>query len=188
MEYVNNAGMKSARNLNKQKESLMKFDVTEDEIKIYDFDALQALKIGRHLENEGIDFFNKLLTHGKITDQDVKDSIEFLIQEEKNHLGIIEKKIDESTSLDEDGFEEEDLEDFIDTKVFSHFNDIKNRDEIFHNIQEAIEFGIMVEKKSIMFYKALLEHEENQTGREMIKELILQENEHLAKLKTYLKE
>ena len=165
----------------------MKFDVTEDEIKIYDFDALQALKIGRHLENEGIDFFNKLLTHGKITDQAIKDSIEFLIQEEKNHLRTIEKKVDEFTLQNEDGFEEEDLEDFIETKVFSHFDDLKNREEIFHNMQEAIEFGIMVEKRSIMFYKALLEHEENQSGREMIKELILQENEHLSKLKTYLK-
>ena len=55
----------------------MKFDIVDEEIKIYDFNALQALKIGRRLEIEGIDFYNRVLQSADF-DAAIKDGIEFL--------------------------------------------------------------------------------------------------------------
>lgn len=163
----------------------MKFDVIGEDIKIYDFNALQAYKIGRHLEIEGIDFYNNLiLCYGNNINLTVKDGIEFLLQEEKKHLQLLEKKIEEITAQEEDGFEEEDLEDFINTRVFVNFNNLRERKGSFHNIQETIEFGIMIENRAIMFYRALLEHIEDKSGRNAVNELILEEMDHLRKLNT----
>lgn len=164
----------------------MKFDLSSDDIKVYDFNALQAYKIGRHLEEEGINFYNNILK-GQIKDPDVNDAIRILIKEEKEHFEILQNKIEAIATQEEDGFEEEDLEDFLDTNVVSHFRNLKKKKDIFHNRREAIEFGIMMENRSIMFYKALLKHTDDLSGKEAINELISQESIHLMKLKELTK-
>ncbi|MGR3317753.1 MAG: ferritin-like domain-containing protein [Candidatus Anammoxibacter sp.] len=163
----------------------MKFDIIGEEIKIYDFNALQALKIGRRLEIEGIDFYNNALISGDVVDA-VKDGLEFLIQEEKKHLTLLEDKIEEITAQEEDGFEEEDLEDFLNTKVFSDINNLKDKNEGFNNLQETIAFGLKIENRSIMFYKALLGHIDDKSGRAVVEELVSQESDHLQKLNTLM--
>ncbi|MGR3219462.1 MAG: hypothetical protein ACUZ8H_06545 [Candidatus Anammoxibacter sp.] len=164
----------------------MKFDMVGGEIKIYDFNALQALKIGRRLEVEGIDFYNKVLLCGIVVDATIKDGIEFLIQEEKRHLALLETKIEEITEGEEDGFEEEDLEDFLNTNVFSDINNLKDKNGSFGNLQKTIEFGLEIENRSIMFYKALLVHIDDKSGREIVEELVSQESDHIDKLNTFM--
>ena len=160
----------------------MRFEIVDDEIKIYDFNALQAYKIGRHLENEGIWFYKNLLAHGGIGNSEVKDGIKVLIDEEVKHLQVLEDKIDEITAQVEDGFEEEDFEDIINTDVFANFKDLKEKNDIFDDAQKTVEFGKNIEKRSIMFYEALLKHTENESGRVAINKMISQEREHLNRL------
>ena len=167
---------------NGEKGICMKFEIVGDEIKIYDFNALQAYKIGRHLETEGIEFYKNLLTHGDITSSAVKDGIKMLIDEEVKHLNVLDEKIDEISALEDDGFEEEDFEDIINTEIFSNFKDIKNKKDIFDDVQKTVEFGMFIEKRSIMFYEALLKHTENQSGRDAINKMISQERDHLNRL------
>lgn len=156
----------------------MKFTISGNEIKIYDFNDLQAYKIARHMEMEGIEFYSILLEK-RIDNPDIKEAIEFLIKEEKEHLASFQKKIDEIAAIKEDGFEEEDIEDFLDTHVFPTLNVKKCINEITHNRQEVIKYGIMIENRAIMFYNAILKHTENLEGKDAIRELIQEEREHL---------
>lgn len=159
----------------------MKFTIIGDEIKVYDFNALQAYKIARHMEMEGIEFYTTLLEKG-IDNPEIKEAIEFLIKDEKEHLASFQKKIDEIAAIKEDGFEEEDIEDFLDTHVFPTSNTEKGISEIIHNRQEAIKYGIMIENRVIMFYNAILKHTENLEGKDAIRQLIQEEIEHLTML------
>ncbi len=157
----------------------MKFDLSGDEIKVYDFNALQAYKIGRHMEEEGIAFYKNLIKEN----DELKESFTDLLNEEKEHLNILQDKIDKITEEKEDGFEEESLEDFLNTNVFSHLKEIKTKKDIFKDRKKSIEFGITVENRSIRFYEAILKNTEDDSGKEVIKELIKQEQEHLLRLK-----
>ncbi len=159
----------------------MKLDTSGDEIKIYDFNDLEAFKIGRHLEEEGIAFYEKLLNENT-SDTSVQEVVGKLLKEEREHLIVLQDKIEEMTAVDGDGFEEESFEDIVDTKVFSHFETLKGKKDIFHNRNEAIEFGIIIEKIAVDFYKAILKNTENEKGRNAINDLITQEVAHIDSL------
>lgn len=162
----------------------MKIDSSGDEIKIYDFSALEAYKIGRHLEEEGIAFYNSVVKADG--NNKLSDSISSLINEEKKHYDILQDKIEKITEQNDDGFEEESIEDFLSSSVFSYLKEIKNGEEVFQDRQKAIEFGIIIENRSISFYEAILKSTEDPGGKDAIKDLIKEEQEHLAKLKTLI--
>lgn len=160
----------------------MKINLSGDEIQIYDFNELEAYKIGRHLEEEGIGFYKNLIKESD--SDDLRDSINNMISDEKKHLELLQVKIDSVTAQSGDGFEEDSIEDFLSTNVFSHFKDIKDSKDIFQDRQKAIEFGIMVESRSILFYEAILKNTKDENGKKAIQVLINEEIEHLSKLRT----
>lgn len=160
----------------------MKFDTSSSEIKIFDFNALQAYKIGRRLEVEGIEFYKGLLLHEKAADNFVKEGIKFIMHEEERHLRLMEAKIEEITEQEYDGFEEEDIGDFINTSVFAGHDSLRHEDRNFNSLPEVIEFGKMIEQRSVMFYTAILEHIEDESGRMAVNSLISEERDHLIKL------
>jgi rubrerythrin len=161
----------------------MRFDFTGEEIKIYDFNYLEAYKIARCMEREGIAFFEQVKT--SIAASEIKEVIESLIKEEEAHLAFFQERIEDIQRYLEDGFDEDDLVDHVDTQVFSLFRET-NIPEVLSDRRKALLFAILIEKRSVSFYQEILKRTEDETGRRAVQELILQEKKHEEKFKQLL--
>jgi len=161
----------------------MQIDFSGEEIKIYDFNYLEAYKIARRMEREGLAFYRRLKE--ALSDKEVGELVEGLLQEEETHLAFFQGRIEEIQHHLEDGFEEDDLLDHVDTGVFSTFQQAKVS-EVLSDRRKALLFAILIEKRSVLFYQELLRHTEKETGRRALQELILQEKEHQERFQQLL--
>lgn len=158
----------------------MKVDYKGDEIIIYDFKPAEAYKVARKLELEGINFYNLFLSHCK--DAETKKIIEFLLSEEKRHLEIFRKKVDEL----EGPFEERSIVDEVDTTVFGSFGEPVNLNDIVKNKDKAVRLGMLFEKRSVSFFEACLEKTNDAATQEAFEDVIKEEQKHVEILKGIL--
>ena len=89
----------------------MKVKATGEVIQIYDFNPVEALKIARKLEREGINFYGNLLQ--KAEDPKVKEALAYLKGQEEDHLRIFEKLLERE---DPEAPDEDDEDDVFDWK------------------------------------------------------------------------
>lgn len=152
------------------------------EVLLSDFNALQAYKIARKLEKDGIDFYSKVLeTSG---DKELNSAIKYLIESEKDHLSFFQARISQLQAEAVDGFEEEDVTDFIDSSIFRP-EELAQRESIdFAEPESALNYGVIVETKSVSFYSAMLENVTDEAAREAVQAIIAEEKKHLATLRS----
>jgi rubrerythrin len=162
----------------------MKIDYNKGRIEITDFDSLEAYKIARKMEKDGIAFYQKLQS-GNLSPE-VSRAVGFLLQEEKKHLKLFEDKIFEIRKDAEDGFEEEAIADYLDSKVFAPFDSLDNLDKYLTDKNKALKLGISIEKNSISFYQACLANVQGAQTKRELELLIKEENSHLAILENLL--
>jgi len=163
----------------------MKVDFSGDEIMIYDFDELEAYRVARKLERDGVYYYSRM--KDEITTPEIRDVVEMLIVDEKQHLNMFDEKVQEICRerkvLDED----ETLADIVGSRVMDILTDSEQVANILCSPQEALRLGISVEKRSIAFYSQLLQNTRDESGRAAIEELIGEEREHLDKLTELLR-
>ena len=162
----------------------MKIDYSKGQMEITDFDSLEAYKIARKMERDGIDFYQKLQSQN--FSPQVSQAVNFLLQEEKKHLKLFENKISEINQDTADGFEEESVVDFTDSKVFAPFDSLKNLDRYLTDKSKALKLGIAIEKNSVSFYQACLNNIKNNAVKKDLELLTKEENSHLAILENLL--
>jgi len=162
----------------------MKIDYIKNQIVITDFDSLEAYKIARRIEKDGIDFYQKLQSQN--LSADITQALGFLLSEEKRHLKLFEDKIFELRKDTVDGFEEEALVDFADSKVFAPFDSLKNLDKYINDKSKALKLGTAIEKNSINFYQACLNNLQTNAAKRDLEFLLKEENSHLAILENLL--
>lgn len=163
----------------------MKIDYSEGKLKITDFNSIEAYKIARKIEKEGIEFYGRLLKQN--LDQETSGVMKFLLSEEASHLKLFEDKLLAAKQTTEDGFEEDSIFDYVDAEIFYPFNAIAELDEALTNREKALRLGIKIENNSISFYDAcLLNTKEKQTKKDL-RWLIEEENKHLLNLQGLLK-
>ncbi|MDP2938622.1 MAG: ferritin family protein [Candidatus Omnitrophota bacterium] len=163
----------------------MKIDYLEGKIRITDFNSIEAYKIARKIESEGIEFYGKLLKQN--FDEATNEIMKFLLLEEKAHLKLFEEKLLEAKQNLDDGFEEDSIFDYVDTKVFYPFNAVASLNEALTNKEKAIRLGVKIENNSISFYEACLLNTKEQQTKKDLRWLIGEENKHLLKLQGLLK-
>jgi len=159
----------------------MKIEYRGDEIIISDFKPVEAYKIARRLEAEGINFYKVLLE--TIQDAATKRSIELLLSEEKWHLKTFEKKIEELAGP----FEESTVVDEIDTKVFGSFGEPIDLAAIVKDRKRAFELGVLFEKRSINFFEVCRSKTTDASTKKAFEGIIKEEEKHLRLLKEMLK-
>lgn len=163
----------------------MKVDFSDDEIKIYDFDELEAYRIARKLERDGVYYYSRMKE--EVLKPEIRDVVEMLIDDEKRHLSLFEEKVEEICrergALDED----ETLADIVDSHVMDILKDSEQVADILCNPQEALKLGISAERRSIAFYNELLQNTREESGKATLAELIKEEENHLDKLKGLLR-
>ena len=158
----------------------MKFEIKDDEIKIYDFNTLEAYRIARHMEKEGIDFYCQLKGH--LTGPRFQKTIEHLLQEERKHLALFQTKIDQLLEGVDDPYEGDHVVDVVNTKIFNLLPKTDDISQVVSNKGKALKLGILIEKRSIAFYQELLRYTTEESGQKALQELIAEEERHQEQL------
>jgi len=181
--YASSPGFLTQVQTLKSRMPSMKVALDGDEIKLYDFSALQAYKIGKHLEEQGIQFYENMLHNA--TDDGLKEGLRFLLAEEKAHLTFFIQNIEELTKTSEDGFEGDDIAAYMDSNVFTLFADNEEIQRIVQDREKAINFGKIIEKRSISFYEGCVENTNDQKVKSAFEGLVEAERQHLRKLEAF---
>lgn len=157
----------------------MKVKSTGEVIQIYDFNPVEALKIARKLEREGIRFYGNLLQ--KAEDPKVKEALSYLRGQEEDHLKIFEKLLErqDPEAVDED---EDDVFECVDDGVFL----LPQEKDFAADFDSALELGVTIEKRSLAFYLELVKHTESEDGKNTINKIIEEEKKHWVELKKFL--
>lgn len=163
----------------------MKVDFSDDEIRIYDFDELEAYRIARKLERDGVYYYSRM--REEVLKPEICEVVDMLIGDEKGHLELFEEKIEELCRERNVLDENDTLADIVDSRVMDILKDSKQVANILCNPQEALRLGISAEKRSIAFYNELLRNTRSESGRAALGEIIKEESEHLDKLKGLLR-
>ena len=71
----------------------MKVDFSGDEIKIYDFNELEAYRIAHKLEEDGIYYYSRMKE--EVLKPKIREVVEMLLADERTHLDLFEEKIEE---------------------------------------------------------------------------------------------
>jgi len=154
----------------------MKIKDTGQGIQIYDFNSVESFKIARKLEEDGINFYSKLL--GSMKDSRVREVLLYLLGEEKEHLKIFEEMLrhEDPEALDE---REGEIVDSMDTGVFAFPKD----EEVASDFDKTLQLGIALEKRSLAFYLEVVKYTESEEGKDALKKIIAEEKRHWEELK-----
>ncbi|WP_058486716.1 ferritin family protein [Defluviitalea phaphyphila] len=144
------------------------------------YDAKEILKFAISMEEEGEKFYKKLAEKAK---GEIKEGLLSLAEDEVKHKKIFTKWYDDiNTDNKEDYLFEETVDLFF--KSYAKTKGFDGREEIPNSLEEAIDMGINTEKITIEYYKSLLEHAKSK-AKEVLQNLIKEEEGHYNKLKTY---
>ena len=160
----------------------MKLSNQGKDIHITDFNEIEALRLAMKLESDGIDYYSELSR--KTKDEKIKKDFALFIKEEGKHFDRFKGWL-EGLGAEADRGDEEGLFDYFDTGVFG---DISSVDKALAKIKtdlDAIALAEWAELNSIKFYKAMYDKAENVSGKEILKNIIKEEQFHLKSFERY---
>ena len=158
----------------------MRIEEKGGDLVIVDFNEFEAFKIARRIETDGIHFYQKLLERS--SDEKVKETLPFLLDEEKGHQLQFEKLLSELEQKKEDEFEEEGLLSGFDYGIFQPYQDIDQLDKILDTPSKALKLGFIVEDKTIKFYEVCKEHVMSDETKKAFDRIIEEEKKHKSLL------
>jgi len=163
----------------------MKIDFSGDEAVIHDFNDLEAYRIARKMEADGIYYYSRMLD--EIFKPKIVEVLELLIRDERNHFNLFQEKVEELAKAYDVPDEGETLADIIDSKVFAVLQDPQRVADIVCSPQEALRLGIEMEKRSIAFYQRILKDARDKVALAALQNIIKEEQEHMQKLEGLLR-
>ena len=147
------------------------------------FQCIDAIEISLFIEKEGLGFYEKAAKN--VSEPRVKDIFLRLTEEEREHIHILETKLQflkpaisgkGKTRRKVDLYIKDELTD----KIFpASENNLVNK---FTNDLEALEYGIECEKRSIKVLNNLLFNEKKLDVKSIFAHLVVEEKKHLALL------
>lgn len=162
----------------------MKIEEKNGEFLITDFNEIEAYKIARKIEEDGIGFYEGILASEK--DEGVSGELRFLIQEEKEHLKFFEWCLFEARQKIEDGFEEDDVLNYMNYGIFEPYRHIAGLADKIDDEKKALRLGIAIEEKSIKFYKACRAEVSSPDAKKELSNIIEEEKRHKTRFEDML--
>ena len=155
----------------------MKIELAPDgTVRIGGFNAIQAYRIARKMENDGIAFYENV--RGTTRDERIKTAVTVLIDSEKKHRSFFEDALEKSNARSDNGFEEDDIVDYVSSNVFENA-DKKEARTVLDDARSVVALGAEFEKKAIAFYSALLQHTDDAESQKALRVIINEERQHL---------
>lgn len=160
----------------RQENNGMKVRESERGIQIYDFTAVEAYKIARVIEREGIRFYRRLLD--TTDDTKAQEVLGSLRNAEEDHLALFERLLTNAAGEAGDG-DEDGLLDVVDAGIFS----VPDSALAVADFNQALQLGIIIEKRSLAFYLEVEKHTESSEGKDALRKVIAEERQHWEQLK-----
>ena len=154
----------------------MKIRDTGTGIQLYDFTAAEAYRIAKKIEREGIRFYQLLME--KTADAAVQELVTRLRDAEEEHLKIFGRLL-EGAGEKPGQLEDEDLLDSVDDAIFI----ITENQVAAGDFGQALQLGIIIEKRSLAFYLEVEKHTESSEGKSALRTIIDEERKHWEDLK-----
>ena len=152
---------------------------------IVDFNDLEAYKIARKIEKDGMDFYQDLMN---LTDNEkTREALRLLIQEEEKHLKYFEDTLFDLRK--NEWFEKED--DLLEEMDYGIFPSPSHEEEAMRFLdapEKALGMGIVLENRAIQFYEACQQRVTDEKAKRQITKIIQTEQEHKNILRDILKE
>ena len=143
---------------------------------ITDFNEIEAYKIARKIERDGVNFYRKFSE--SVKDASTKETLEFLIKEEDRHIRTFEALLFGLIDTREDTTEEEDLLEGIDYGIFRPYNDSKELESLLSEPSRAIKLAVILEGRSIDFYESCKQAVSSPQTKKEIAKIIEEEKRH----------
>lgn len=154
-------------------------------IKIFDFNPVQAYKVAVRMEDESIRFYNDL--SGKVRDPEARKDVEFLAGQERDHLKTFQSLLIYVKKGESDGFEEDDLAESISSNIFDTSKEKESAEKMDHR-HTGFEEAMNMERRSIVFYEGCRENSTTPKARGAFEKIIREERKHLEKFAGLLRE
>jgi len=154
----------------------MRIEEKDGNLAIVDFDEVEAYKIARKIEKDGIEFYRRLLA--KTTQAKAKDALKFLLEEEKGHLEFFEDRLQELEQKAGELTEDDDLLGSLDYGIFWPYQNIEELENIVDDPRKALKLGLVIEDKSLKFYQSCQGKVTSPEVREEIANIIREESRH----------
>ncbi|MFC1658545.1 ferritin family protein [Candidatus Omnitrophota bacterium] len=154
----------------------MRIEEKNGNLTIIDFNEFEADKIACKIEKDGIHFYKKL--QGKVKQDEIRQALGFLIKEEEKHLKIFQDSLfalEEKKGVISD---EDTLLDAIDYGIYQPYQNLSELENILDKPDKALKLGLVIEEKSINFYKACIQQLSNETVKNEISNIIEEEYRH----------
>lgn len=158
----------------------MRIEELDGKLEVVDFNEFQAYRIACTIEKDGVQFYEKLLS--KIERPELKETFEYLIREEKEHVKFFENCLNQLREKNEELSEDDDLLSSIDFGIFRPFKDETELEKIINDIPKVLSLGVIIENKTISFYKACMENVSSDNTKKELANIVAEETKHKEKL------
>ena len=158
----------------------MKIEERGNELVVTDFNELEAYKIASKIEKDGLRFYKELSEIAG--SEETRRELEILIREEEKHLKFFDKQLNRLRQKIKDGFEEDDLLNYMDYGVFEPFESAKEKiAQKIDKAGKALRLGVIMEDKSIKFYN-VCSGKVSGKAKDEIENIIAEEKKHKSLL------
>ena len=147
------------------------------------FKCIDAIEISLFIEKEGLGFYEKAAKN--VLDLRVKEIFLRLAEEEREHIQVLQTKVKFlKPAISSKGKIKSEVDSFIRSKLEGKiFPDSENKlVKKFINAEEALNYGIESEKRSIEILNSLLSNEKKLDVKTIFAHLVTEEKKHLALL------
>ncbi len=162
----------------------MKIENKNSILTVTDFDEIEAYIVACKIEQDGIDFYKKLLE--KSRDPKVKGALDFLLKEEEKHLKLFANAFHAIKEQADSDYDEDDLLTSKDYGIFHPFADYNDSEKIVNNTKKAFSLGILIEHNSIEYYTICKKNVSGLKVKKEIENIIEEEKRHKLLFKKLL--
>ena len=150
------------------------------------FNSVEVIEMAKDIEKRGLDFYKKQAK--KTEDSELKDLLLKLANDEQDHYDTFSKMLDkakELTDTDSDYVYGEDVSAYLRALIeFTVFPSEEEVEDEINSIEDILELAINAEKDSILFYREMMEYNNEDTNK-ILKRLVDEEKQHLLDLVKY---
>ena len=150
------------------------------------FNSVEVIEMAKDIEKRGLDFYKKQAK--KTEDSELKNLLLKLAEDEQDHYDTFSKMLDkakELTDTDSDYVYGEDVSAYLRALIeFTVFPSEEEVEDKIHSIEDILELAINAEKDSILFYREMMEYNNEDTNK-ILKRLVDEEKQHLLDLVKY---
>jgi len=150
------------------------------------FNSVEVIEMAKDIEKRGLDFYKKQAK--KTEDGKLKDLLLKLAEDEQDHYDTFSKMLDKAkdlTDTDSDYVYGEDVSAYLRALIeFTVFPSEEEVEDEINSIEDILELAINAEKDSILFYREMMEYNNEDTNK-ILKRLVDEEKQHLLDLVKY---